>query len=93
VTREICKLCWRVSRVGFHVPDHIWQAVVPAHVVDACVCLDCFTRLADEMRIVWDADIQFFPVSAVTSDTELRAQVENLALALAPGSAAARDGA
>jgi len=48
MTREICKLCWRVSRVGFHVPDRMWQAVVPAHVVDACVCLDCFTRLADE---------------------------------------------
>lgn len=67
-TREICKLCWRVNRVGFHVPDDVWLSVVPAHVREHVVCLDCFTRLADEAGLPWDLDIQFFPVSARTRD-------------------------
>jgi hypothetical protein len=27
------------------------------------VCLECFTRLADERLVEWCAEIQFYPVS------------------------------
>lgn len=62
-TREICKLCYQINTVGFHVPDHIWEAVVPPEVRTRVVCLACFTRLADEKLIPWDCQIEFFPVS------------------------------
>jgi len=66
VPREICKLCYHINRVGFHVPDDVWAAVVPEHVRTRVVCLSCFSRLADEKMIAWDRDIQFFPVSLAT---------------------------
>ena len=63
VSREICKICYRANRVGFHVPDAVWSRVVPPHLVGRVVCLDCFTSLADEKLIPWDSDISFYPVS------------------------------
>ena len=70
MSREICKLCYHVNAVGFQVPRKIWIAVVPKHVRECVVCLHCFTRLADEKQIKWEADIQFFPVSLVTLMSE-----------------------
>ena len=66
VSREICKICYRANRVGFHVPDAVWGRVVPPHLVDHVVCLDCFTSLADEKLIDWSKDIEFSPVSLVS---------------------------
>lgn len=65
-SREICKLCWNENPIGFSVPDEVWEAVVPEHVRDRVVCLSCFTRIADAKRILWDRDIEFFPVSLLT---------------------------
>lgn len=65
-TREICKLCYQINVVGFHVPDDVWTAVVPEHVRTRVVCLSCFVRLADEMLVPWDQDIEFSPVSLAT---------------------------
>jgi hypothetical protein len=66
LSRETCKLCYRVNRIGFNVPDHIWRSVVPEHAIDDVVCLECFTSLADEHLVKWDRDIEFFPVSLLT---------------------------
>ena len=65
-SREICKLCYGVSRVGFRVSDSVWEQVVPASALEQSVCLDCFTRLADERLLPWDRAITFFPVSLAT---------------------------
>ncbi len=64
--REICKICFDVNRVGFHVPDEVWQAAIPEYYGRNIVCLTCFTRLADERAIPWDHEIEFFPVSLVS---------------------------
>jgi len=64
--REICKACWKINRVGFNVPDEIWKAAVPVRLRGGVLCLNCFTRFADEGLISWDAQIEFFPVSAKT---------------------------
>lgn len=66
ISRELCKLCYHVNAVGFSVPDDVWRSVVPAPVQGDVVCLSCFTRLADEKRIAWDHQIEFFPVSLAT---------------------------
>lgn len=66
ISREICKLCYRVNAVGFQVPDDVWMAVVPGKAAGLVVCLQCFTQFADEKLIPWDQRIEFFPVSMAT---------------------------
>jgi len=66
VSREICKLCYHVNSVGFHVPDEVWEATLPEALWEQIVCLPCFIRLADEKSILWDSEIQLFPVSLAT---------------------------
>lgn len=66
LSREICKICYRPNRVGFYVPTKVWRKVIPKHLVNKVVCLDCFTRMADEKLIKWDDDMEFAPVSFVT---------------------------
>ena len=70
-TREICALCYEVSRVGFWVPDGMWQAVAPAGHKEDTICLRCFTRIADEKGLEWDGSIKFYPVSWVTHTRRL----------------------
>ena len=63
VSREICKICGDINRVGFSVPDEVWSEVVPLKWRSSIVCLRCFTRLADEKLVEWDKCIDFYPVS------------------------------
>ena len=65
-TRQICKLCYQINVVGFHVPGDVWAAVVPECAQNGVVCLPCFARLADEKLVPWDRDIEFLPVSLAT---------------------------
>lgn len=66
--REICHLCHEVNRVGFYVPDRVWEAAVHESHRHAIICLACFTRLADERGVEWDRGIEFYPVSRVSHD-------------------------
>lgn len=66
MTREICKACWKINRIGFIVPNEIWNKSVPNFFKNKVLCLDCFTTFADEAGIEWDKDIKFFPVSFLT---------------------------
>jgi len=66
LSREICKLCFRVNPVGFSVPDEIWKYTIPSEHQSDVVCLQCFARLADEKLIPWDRDIRLYPVSMYT---------------------------
>jgi hypothetical protein len=62
-TREMCKLCHSVNRVGFIADSAVWEAVVPEPFRDSVVCLGCFTRIADEKLIAWEDEMEFFPIS------------------------------
>ena len=66
LTREWCRMCQHPVTVGFRVPDGVWQEVMHPTLRRRTVCLACFTRLADEMGVEWDDDIEFYPVSLVT---------------------------
>ena len=68
-SREICKACYEIIRVGFTVPGEIWNIAVPEMLRDHCLCLNCFTRLADDYLLPWDENIQFWPVSLLTHIT------------------------
>ena len=61
--REICKCCGEINRVGFSVSDDIWIEAVPEIYRETALCLNCFTRFADESLIEWDKRIVFYPVS------------------------------
>jgi transcriptional regulator with PAS, ATPase and Fis domain len=62
-TREVCAICGRVSRVGFWVPNKIWNHVIHPYYRNSIVCLSCFTERADEHLVDWSSEIQFYPVS------------------------------
>ena len=66
LSREICKLCFKVNPVGFCVPDEIWKEVIPSEHRSKVVCISCFARLADEKVIPWDSQIRLYPVSMYT---------------------------
>lgn len=72
-TREICRICWRPSPVGFTVPDRIWQLAVHPEHQEHVLCIGCFTAYADERMVAWDRDIEFWPVSAATMLEEVPA--------------------
>lgn len=69
MTREICDQCDRESRVGFTVPDEMWERVqtsYPAEFSIDILCLACFTQRGDSLNLEWDKDIRFWPVSKVS---------------------------
>jgi len=65
-SREICKACYEINRIGFSVPFELWDMAVPKNLHESVVCLRCFTRWADDQHLEWDKDITFYPVSFVT---------------------------
>jgi hypothetical protein len=48
---QTCKVCGRRDKFNFHVPDEIWEAVVPPIFRTKVVCLACFDDFAVEMNI------------------------------------------
>ena len=68
LSREICKHCFKMSAVGFTVPDEVWREATEDF--EHVLCLTCFTHFADLKRVRWDKDIQFWPVSLVTYEED-----------------------
>ena len=62
-TRERCGVCHKISPVGFHVPNELWDAVVHPQFNNSILCLNCFISYADEKLARWDTVIKFYPVS------------------------------
>lgn len=63
--RQFCSLCGDVCRVDFHVSDEIWRLAVHHSQLNEILCLNCFTRMADERFVDWGKDIKFHPYSLV----------------------------
>jgi hypothetical protein len=49
--RQTCKACGRPDKFDFHVPDAIWQRVVPLRYRNRVLCLYCFDGFAAERGI------------------------------------------
>ncbi len=49
--RQTCKVCRRPDKFDFHVPDDIWEAVVPESFRNRVVCLYCFDDFAQTKGI------------------------------------------
>jgi hypothetical protein len=78
MVRPRCKACGNEDKFDFKVPNDVWANVVPAHLRNRVVCLQCFDRFASERGIEYArslralyfagdrAAFEFRPVSAVT---------------------------
>ena len=64
--RQICSLCNNPCRVGFWVPNGVWKQALHPSQWDEMLCLECFTKAADERLVQWDSTIVFHPISLAT---------------------------
>ena len=49
--RQRCKACWNADGFNFHVPDDVWQTIVPPELQNHVVCLQCFDDFATDKGI------------------------------------------
>src|SRR3989442_14350704 len=49
--RKLCGVCGRHDKFVYHVPDDIWERVVPSVLKNRVVCLVCFDDLAAMRRV------------------------------------------
>ncbi len=49
--QQTCKVCGRIDKFNFNVPDKIWEAVVPLEYRNRVVCLACFDDFAQKKMI------------------------------------------
>jgi hypothetical protein len=78
MNQQTCKVCGRPDKFDFHVPDDIWNEVVPAEFRRKVVCLACFDDFARQRDVEYAshlhtlyfaggrASFQFEVVSAAT---------------------------
>ena len=51
-----CGACGREDPFDFHVPDAVWEAVVPKELWGEDVCLGCFDRMAGDVEYLEEMD-------------------------------------
>lgn len=44
---QTCKACGNRDKFDFHVPDEVWESIVPLHLASRVVCLACFDDFAE----------------------------------------------
>ena len=49
--RQTCKACHCADKFNYHVPDSLWEEVVPEEFQAAAVCLECFDNFASKKGI------------------------------------------
>lgn len=66
MARDICQQCQTIVTVGFTVPWNMWGPVCQGRW--SALCLGCYTRAADALRLPWARHIGFWPVDQATID-------------------------
>lgn len=54
---QTCKVCGHRDKFDFHVPDDVWEAVVPPDYQGRVVCLSCFDEFAYQHRVNYAASL------------------------------------
>lgn len=49
--RQTCKACHCTDKFNYHVPDAVWDEVVPDQLKESAVCLECFDTFASEKGV------------------------------------------
>ena len=55
--QQTCEGCGKRDKFDCHVPDYIWEAVVPTHLRNRVVCLACFDDFAQVRGIEYAAHV------------------------------------
>ena len=55
---QTCKACGHIDKFDFHVPNEIWEAVVPSRFRRFVVCLACFDGFANKKGVVYSPYIR-----------------------------------
>ena len=53
IWKQRCDVCKRPDILDFHVPDDVWESIVPEQFVNKVVCLYCFDKLASAKGIYY----------------------------------------
>ena len=56
--QQRCKVCGRIDKFNYNVPDEIWQAIVPHSFHNSVVCLCCFDDFANKKGIDYAEALQ-----------------------------------
>ena len=51
--QQKCKMCGQSDKFDYHVPDNIWNDIVPRELRKKVVCLSCFDELAKEKGVIY----------------------------------------
>jgi hypothetical protein len=73
--RKLCGACGRPDKFEYHVPDDLWERVVPTALRKRFVCLVCFDDLAAMRRVSYARHITLrlrFAGEAATFELEIR---------------------
>ena len=58
--QQRCKMCDQPDKFDFHVPDEVWEAVVPEEFQTMVVCLYCFDEEAAKRGVNYAEAISEF---------------------------------
>ncbi len=76
--QQKCKVCGCSDKFDFHVPDAIWEKVVPPRYRNKVVCLGCFDKFAFEKQVDYSDSLEVlyfagdravFKFTAVSAET------------------------
>ncbi len=56
--QQRCKVCGCRDKFDFHVPDHIWENIIPEKYQNKVVCLACFDDFASKRKVDYSTSIQ-----------------------------------
>lgn len=55
--RQKCSVCGCHEKFNFHVPDEIWEKVIPKKYRNRVICLSCFDNFAREKDVDYSESI------------------------------------
>jgi hypothetical protein len=56
--QQTCKSCGRVACFNFHLPDWLWQKVLPKRLWNRVVCLCCFDSFARKKHVDYSRHLE-----------------------------------
>lgn len=70
--QQTCRACHCVDKFNFHVPNSLWEQVVPENLRNSVVCLDCFDGFAAEKELQYTHVLDTVYFAGEKAQIELR---------------------
>jgi len=69
--QQKCKVCGRIDKFDFHVPDEVWTRIIPLVYIDKVVCLSCFDDFAQRVGVKYADSLQWLYFAGNRASFEL----------------------